>query len=89
MLFGFCRTERRPPCGGRTRLFTDEQEAAIVQMVVENNAIRLWEIIQQIIENPAIFNNIRVSLSTIARILHLCSFLVSVNTNNNSITTKT
>jgi transposase len=50
MLFCVCRTERRPPRGGKTRLFTEEQQAAIVQMVVENNTIRLCEI-QQIIEN--------------------------------------
>jgi hypothetical protein len=45
------------------QLFTDQQEVAIVQMVVENNAIRLREIQQQMIEYPAIFHNIRVSLS--------------------------
>ena len=38
-------------------------------MVVENDALRLREIQQQITENPAIFHNIRVSLSTLAHIL--------------------
>lgn len=38
-------------------------------MVGENNSIRLQEIQQQIIENPAIFHNIIVSLSIIAHIL--------------------
>jgi hypothetical protein len=54
MVFCFYRTERWPPRAGRTRLFTVKKEAAIVQMVGENNAIRLREIQQQIIENPAI-----------------------------------
>ena len=36
---------------------------------LKNNAKRLREILQQIIKNPAIFHNIIVSLSIIARIL--------------------
>ena len=52
------------------RLLTDKQEATNVQMVVEMNAIRQQEIQQQMVEKPAIFHDIIVSLSTIAPILN-------------------
>lgn len=51
-------------------MFTRAQEAAIVNMVMANNCIRLREIQANIINDDRIFNNIqRVSLSTLARIL--------------------
>ncbi len=51
-------------------MFTRAQEAAIVNMVLTNNCIRLREIQANIINNDHIFNNIqRVSLSTLGRIL--------------------
>ncbi len=51
-------------------MFTRAQEAAIVNMVLTNNCIRLQEIQANIINNDHIFNNIqRVSLSTLGRIL--------------------
>lgn len=51
-------------------MFTGVQEAAIVNLVLENNEIRLREIQSHIIQDNTLFNNIqRVSLSTLARIL--------------------
>ncbi|KAJ8395851.1 hypothetical protein AAFF_G00027340, partial [Aldrovandia affinis] len=41
--------ERQPGHGGRHRLFTPEQETAIVNMVVASNTIRLREIQNHII----------------------------------------
>ena len=38
--------------GGRRRLLTAEQETALVNMVIANNAIRLSEIQTQIVEDP-------------------------------------
>ncbi|XDV47331.1 hypothetical protein PO909_016999 [Leuciscus waleckii] len=46
----------RPPQGGRERLFTQQQELAIIEMVRENNAIRLRELQQRIIANRNVFN---------------------------------
>ncbi|XP_067234759.1 uncharacterized protein [Chanodichthys erythropterus] len=64
------RTERRHHGGGRGQMFTGVQEAAIVNLVLENNEIRLREIQSHIIQDNTLFNNIqRVSLSTLARIL--------------------
>lgn len=55
---------------GRGRLFTDVQETAIINMVLANNAIRIREIREHILNNDTIFNNINaVSQSTIQRIL--------------------
>ncbi|XP_052349887.1 uncharacterized protein LOC127915112 [Oncorhynchus keta] len=63
-------TERRKHGGGRGQMFTGVQEAAIVNLVLENNEIRLREIQSHIIQDNTIFSNIqRVSLSTLARIL--------------------
>lgn len=71
----FYRMVGLPPRGGRERLFTQEQELAIVQMVQENNAIRLRELQQRIIADRMVFNNInRVSISTISRILQKHNF---------------
>ncbi len=51
-------------------MFTGVQEAGIVNLVLENNEIRLREIQSHIIQDNTLFNNIqRVSLSTLARIL--------------------
>ncbi|XP_047676533.1 uncharacterized protein LOC113637723 [Tachysurus fulvidraco] len=64
------RTERRHYGGGRGQMFTGVQEAAIVNLVLENNEIRLQEIQSHIIQDNTLFSNIqRVSLSTLARIL--------------------
>lgn len=67
-LFG--RTERLPTQGGRERVLSPEQETAVMNMVLENNAITLRQIQRKIIENNEIFPNIdRVSLSTLDRVL--------------------
>ncbi|XP_058622348.1 uncharacterized protein LOC131533897 isoform X2 [Onychostoma macrolepis] len=65
----------RPPQGGRKRLFTQQHELAIIEMVRENNAIQLRELQQRIIANRNIFNNInRISISTLSRILQKHTF---------------
>lgn len=61
--------ERQRHHGGRGRLFTDVQETAIINMVLANNAIRIREIREHILNNDTIFNINAVSLSTIQRIL--------------------
>ncbi|XP_045065209.1 uncharacterized protein LOC123482242 [Coregonus clupeaformis] len=64
------RIEGRGHQGGRGPMFSRAQEAAIVNMVLANNCIRLREIQANIINDDNIFNNIqRVSLSTLGRIL--------------------
>ncbi|XP_047677609.1 uncharacterized protein LOC113641431 [Tachysurus fulvidraco] len=64
------RIEGRDHQGGRGPIFSRAQEAAIVNMVLANNCIRLREIQANIINDDNIFNNIqRVSLSTLGRIL--------------------
>ncbi len=71
----FYRMVGRPPQGGRERLFTQQQELAIIEMVRENNAIRLRELQQHIIANRNVFNNInRISISTLSRILQKHNF---------------
>ncbi len=69
MVLYFCRTERQPSIGGR-RLLTAEQETALVNMVIVNNAIRLREIQTQIVEDQVVFQGIdSISISTIDRII--------------------
>ncbi|XP_019209788.2 uncharacterized protein LOC109198913 [Oreochromis niloticus] len=64
------RIARRPAVGGRGRMFTPEQETHIVNMVIANNAIRLREIQQLIIDNDTIFQNIHsASISALSRVL--------------------
>ncbi len=71
----FYRMVGRPPQGGRERLFTQQQELAIIEMVRENNAIRLRELQQRIIANRNVFNNInRISISTLSCILQKHNF---------------
>lgn len=66
----FFRIEVREHSGGRTRLFSVEQEHAIVDMVVQNNTLRLKEIQQRITQDNQLFHNIhQCSLSTIDRVL--------------------
>lgn len=66
----FFRIEVREHFGGRTRLFSNEQEHAIVDMVVQNNTIRLKEIQQRVIQDNHLFHNIhQCSLATIDRVL--------------------
>ncbi|XP_019216442.2 uncharacterized protein LOC109202777 [Oreochromis niloticus] len=64
------RIARHPDVGGRGRMFTAEQETHIVNMVIANNAIRLREIQQRIIDNDTIFQNIHsASISALSRVL--------------------
>lgn len=65
------RVERRPPMGGRGKLFTEEQKKVLVKLVIANNAICLQEIQSHNIEINEIFPTIRtVSISTIDHVLH-------------------
>lgn len=67
----FCRIARLPRAGGRTAIFTREQEAVIVGMVLQDNAIRLREIQERVIQDNTHFQGIdSVSISTIDRVLH-------------------
>ncbi|XDV38245.1 hypothetical protein PO909_007692 [Leuciscus waleckii] len=64
------RIEVREHSGGRTRLLSIEQEHAIVDMVVQNNTLRLKEIQQRITQDNQLFHNIhQCCLSTIDRVL--------------------
>ncbi len=66
----FSRMTRRPSGGGRQRLFTQQQELAVVDLVRADNAIRLHQLRQKILANRQVFNNINhVSITTIRRIL--------------------
>ena len=63
----FSRMTRRPSGGGRQRLFTQQQELAIVRA---DNAIRFHQLQQKILADRQVFNNINhVSIITIRRIL--------------------
>ncbi len=62
--------EGRERRGGRGPIFTEEQERAIINMVMANSAIRLREIQTNILNDHTVFNNVHhVSLSTLGRIL--------------------
>ncbi|KAK3572373.1 hypothetical protein QTP86_032609 [Hemibagrus guttatus] len=51
-------------------IFTEEQERAIINMVLANNAIRLRDIQTNILNDYTVFSNVhQVSLTTLARIL--------------------
>ncbi|KAL2083220.1 hypothetical protein ACEWY4_020993 [Coilia grayii] len=64
------RTARQVHRGGRGRIFTPQQEMAICNIVVENNAITLREIQTTILEDNDKFANVQtVSISTIDRVL--------------------
>ncbi|KAK0151589.1 hypothetical protein N1851_007110 [Merluccius polli] len=64
------RVHRLPHAGGRRNIFSVQQEAAIVDMVVANNAIKLREIQTAVIADQGTFQNINsVSVSTINRVL--------------------
>nr|XP_055062603.1 uncharacterized protein LOC129445423 isoform X1 [Misgurnus anguillicaudatus] len=64
------RIEIRPNRGGRSKILTDQQEQAVVNMVRVRNYIRLREIRQHILDNEDVFRNVEaISLLTIARVL--------------------
>ncbi len=54
----FSRMTRRPSGGGRQRLFTQQQELAVVDLVRADNAIRLHQLRQKILADRQVFNNI-------------------------------
>ncbi len=58
----FYRMTRRSSRGGRQRLFTQQQELAIVEMVRANNAIHLHQLRHQILADRQVFFNILVIL---------------------------
>ncbi|XP_016315794.1 uncharacterized protein LOC107668442 [Sinocyclocheilus anshuiensis] len=65
------RIARLPHAGGRTAIFTWEQEAVIVGIVLQDNVIRLREIQERVIQDNTHFQGIdSVSISTIDRVLH-------------------
>ena len=89
----FNRMVRRPLQGRRGRLFIQQQELAIIEMVRENNAIRLCELQQCIIANGNVFHNIsKVNISTLSRILQKHNFkmkqLYRVTFERNSVRTR-
>ncbi|XP_035989923.1 uncharacterized protein LOC118561800 [Fundulus heteroclitus] len=64
------RVERMPHRGGRVAIFTAAQETPIVDMVRENNLIRLREIRDKVIDDNVNFEGIDdVSLAIIDRVL--------------------
>ncbi|XP_077089770.1 uncharacterized protein LOC143741212 [Siphateles boraxobius] len=64
------RMTRRPSGGRRQRLFTQQQELAVVDLVRAGNAIRLHQLRQKILADRQVFNNINhVSITTIRHIL--------------------
>lgn len=48
---------RRPTGGGRQRLFTEQQELVLVDMVRANNAIRLHQLQSHIIADRQVFGH--------------------------------
>lgn len=68
--FPFCRLAKRPRESGRRPIFSQQQEGLIIDMVLQDNAIRLKEIQKRVIEDDSNFGGINnVSLSTIDRVL--------------------
>ncbi|XP_026032840.1 uncharacterized protein LOC113027441 [Astatotilapia calliptera] len=66
----FSRMTRRPSGGGRQRLFTQQQDLAVVDLVRADNAIRLHQLRRKILADRRVFSNIdHVSITTIRRIL--------------------
>ncbi len=55
--------QRLPPSGGRGKLLNNDQELAIVEMVVANNAIKLHEIRTRIVVDHEIFDKSIASAS--------------------------
>ncbi|XP_070399946.1 uncharacterized protein [Nothobranchius furzeri] len=59
-----------PRAGGRTAIFTQEQETNVVDTVLQNNTIRLREIQERVIQDNTHFHGIdSVSFSTTNRVL--------------------
>lgn len=59
-----------PPSGGRGKLLNEEQELAIVDMVIADNEIKLKEIQSRVVEDNLVFGNISaISITSISRTL--------------------
>lgn len=66
----FCRITRLPHQGGRPSMLSPRQETLIVDMVRQNNSVKLCEIQQKIIDDHVNFEGITsISISTIDRVL--------------------
>ncbi|XP_049340786.1 uncharacterized protein LOC125804931 [Astyanax mexicanus] len=66
----FCRITRLPHQGGRPSMLSPRQETLIVDMVRQNNSVKLCEIQQKIIDDHVDFEGITsISISTIDRVL--------------------
>lgn len=64
------RIQCLPHSGGRGRLLTEQQELAIVAMVVANNEIKLKEIQARVLEDDEVFGTINaISVTSISRTL--------------------
>ncbi|XP_044056780.1 uncharacterized protein LOC122878265 [Siniperca chuatsi] len=64
------RTQRLPTSGRRGKLLSEDQEHAIVGLVIADNVIKLREIQTRIVEDNLVFHNVEsISLTTIARTL--------------------
>ena len=59
----FCRIAMLPHAGGWTAIFNREQEAVIVGMVLQDNAIRLREIQERVIQDNTHFQGITDPMS--------------------------
>ena len=53
-----------PPTGGRGRILSDAQEIAIVDMVIGNNAIKLWETRDRVLADNITFGNVKTVSTT-------------------------
>ncbi|KAL1251937.1 hypothetical protein QQF64_019733 [Cirrhinus molitorella] len=64
------RIQRLPPSGGRGKLLNEEQELAIVNMVIADNEIKLKAIQSRVVEDNLVFGNIAaISITSISRTL--------------------
>ncbi|XP_044038030.1 uncharacterized protein LOC122869274 [Siniperca chuatsi] len=64
------RIQHLPPSGGRGKLLNEEQELAIVNMVIADNEIKLKDIQSRVVEDNLVFGNIAaISTTSISRTL--------------------
>ncbi|XP_051543561.1 uncharacterized protein LOC127434686 [Myxocyprinus asiaticus] len=64
------RIQRLLPSGGRGKLLNEEQELAIVNMVIADNEIKLKDIQSRVVEDNLVFGNIAaISITFISRTL--------------------
>ncbi|XP_051524775.1 uncharacterized protein LOC127424032 [Myxocyprinus asiaticus] len=64
------RIQHLPPSGGRGKLLNEEQELAIVNIVIADNEIKLKDIQSRVVEDNLVFGNIAaISIISISRTL--------------------